>query len=133
MKVVYTEEALRNLDDISDYIRQNSDDLGSIPPSPSIRCRSHSEMAGECAKGGRSIRRKSRAARSVSIQGVLSGFEPNDRNTIHPPLGARGLRVVGARGNVAPHSIAVAHAHWRLDGTAISFAARKRFAGTIQC
>jgi len=48
-------------------------------------------MAGERARSGRSTRRKGRAAREVSIQGVLSDSEPGDRNTVHPSLGARRL------------------------------------------
>ena len=50
-------------------------------------------MAGERARSGRSTRRKGRAAREVSIQGILSGSEPDDRNTAHPSLGARCLAI----------------------------------------
>lgn len=96
MKVIYTEEALRNLDDISEYIRQNYPAI-----SEAFRLRLQFVVA-RIAKWPESAQQVADQSGvrvvplSVSIQSVLSGSEQDDRNTVHPSLGPRCLV---ARGN----------------------------------
>jgi plasmid stabilization system protein ParE len=83
MKVVYTEEALKDLDAIADWLIVHYPAVAPVEAHPECR-RTHRALAGKFAPFGDAPRCSRSAARSLSIQDFLSRRGWHGPDTPHP-------------------------------------------------